>query len=122
MPHEAFYATAAELGAKPAAADMRKRRLASALAVTLLGLAALAYLVAALLDFTLPPAQSLDPQRQGFATAGVLAGVLCILALWRLREVRRGRAGWGDAGLSFAFAVGALFVLVLVAFASRLGG
>jgi hypothetical protein len=100
----------------------RNRRLAVALAVTLLVLAALAYASAALLDFTLGPGQSLDPHRHGFAVAGALAAVLCILALWRLREVARGRTGWSDAGLSFAFAVLALLVLVVVAFASRLGG
>jgi hypothetical protein len=100
----------------------RNRRLALTLAVTLVGLAALAYAIAALLDFTLGPGQSLDPHRHGFAVAGSLAAALCILALWRLREVARSRTGWGDAGLSFAFGVIALFVLVVVAFASRFGG
>jgi predicted Co/Zn/Cd cation transporter (cation efflux family) len=109
-----------ELGTRPGTAH--KRRLAIALAVTLVGLAALAYALAALLDFTLSGGQSLDPHRRGFATAGALAGVLCVVALWRLRTVARGRTGWGDAGLSFAFAVLALFALLVVAFASRLGG
>ena len=47
---------------------------------------------------------------------------LCINALWRLREVAAGRTGWGDAGLSFGFAVLALVVLVFVGWASELGG
>ncbi len=92
------------------------------LAVTLVGLAVLAYALAALLDFTLSGSQSTDPHREGFAAAGALAAALCINALWRLREVARGRTGWGDAGLSFGFAILALFVLLFVAFASRLGG
>jgi len=105
-----------------AGSTTRTRRLAITLAVTLVGVAALAYAVAALLDFTLDPGQSLDPHRHGFAMAGSLAAAFCILALWRLREVARSRTGWGDAGLSFAVALVALFVLVVVAFASRLGG
>jgi predicted Co/Zn/Cd cation transporter (cation efflux family) len=98
------------------------RRIAIGLSITLVGSAVLAYALAALLDFTLSGGQSLDPHRHGFATAGALAAALCILALWRLREVARGRTGWGDAGLSFGFAILALLVLVVVAFASRLGG
>jgi hypothetical protein len=107
---------------KPRPDRAHNRRLAIALAATLVGLAAVAYALAALLDFTLGPGQSLDPHRRGFATAGVFAAALCIVGLWRLREVARDRTGWGDAGLSFAFAVVALFVLLVVAFASRLGG
>jgi hypothetical protein len=34
----------------------------------------------------------------------------------------RGRTGWGIAGLSFGYAILALFVLLFVAYASRLGG
>ena len=60
--------------------------------------------------------------RHGFALAGGLAAAFCFLALWRLREVAHGRTGWGDAGLSFAVALLALLALVVVAFASRLGG
>ena len=105
---------------RPVTAHNRRR--AIALALTLGGLAALAYALAALLDFTAGPEQSLDPHRHGFALAGGLAAAFCLLALWRLREVAHGRTGWGDAGLSFAVALLALLALVVVAFASRLGG
>ena len=101
---------------------MRARRLAIGLAVTLVCLAALAYTLAALIDFSLSGSQSLDPSRHGYAVAGALAAVLCVVALWRLREVARGRAEWGDAGVAFVIAVLALFVLLAVAVASRLGG
>jgi hypothetical protein len=107
---------------EPRSGTPRNRRLAIALAVTLVGLAALAYALAALLDFTLSPSQSTDPHRRGFAAAGAFAAALCINALWRLREVARGRTGWGIAGLSFGYAIFALFVLLFVAWASRLGG
>jgi hypothetical protein len=100
----------------------RNRRLAIALAVTLLGFAALAYVLAALLDFTLSGSQTTDPHRRGFAAAGAFAAASCIFALWRLREVARGRARWGDAGAAFGWAIFALFVLLFVSFASRLGG
>jgi hypothetical protein len=93
-----------------------------ALTLTLVGLAVLAYATAAWFDFTLGPGQSLDPHRRGFATAGGLAAALCVVALWRLRALARSRTGWGDAGLWFALAILALFALVVVAFASRLGG
>ena len=106
----------------PRSATAQNQRLAIAFAVTFVGLAVLAYVLAALLDFTLSPAQSLDPHRHGFAAAGAFAAALCILALWRLREVARGRTRWSDAGPSFASAVLALFVLVVLALASRLGG
>lgn len=88
----------------------------------LVGLAAFAYVAAALLDFTLSGSQSTDPNRHGYATAGAFAAAACIFALWRLRAVARGRTGWGDAGASFAFAIFALLVLLFVAFVSRLGG
>jgi hypothetical protein len=73
-------------------------------------------------DFTLPPGQSLDPHRIGFATAGGVAGALCIVALWRLRAAAQGRAGWFDAGSWFTLAVAGLLALLVVTFASRLGG
>ena len=100
----------------------RSRRLAIALAVTLVCFAAFAYVSAALLDFTLSGSQSTDPHRRGYAAAGAVAASLCINALWRLREVARGRTGWEVAGASFGFAMLALVVLLFVAFASRLGG
>jgi len=100
----------------------RNRRLAIALAVTLACLAVLAYALAAYADFSLSGSESLDPNRVGFALAGALAAALCINAFWRLREVAAGRARRGDAGLSFGFAVLALFVLLFVAWASELGG
>jgi hypothetical protein len=83
----------------------RNRRLAIALAVTLVGIAALSYALAAFMDFSLSGSQSLDPNRVGFAVAGAFAAALCINALWRLREVARGRTGWGIAGLSFGYAI-----------------
>jgi predicted Co/Zn/Cd cation transporter (cation efflux family) len=107
---------------KPDLSTPQSRPLANALAVALLGLAVVAYALAALLDFTLSGGQSLDPHRRGFATAGGIAAALCIVALWRLRTARAGRTGWGDAGLWFALAVVALLALVAVAFGSRLGG
>lgn len=107
---------------EPRSGTPRTRRLAIALAVTLVALAVLAYALAALLDFTLSGSQSTDPHRRGFAAAGAFAAALCINALWQLRKVARGRTGWGQAGLSVGFASLALFVLLFVAFASRLGG
>jgi hypothetical protein len=53
---------------EPRSAMPQRRRLAFALAVTLVGFAALAYALAALFDFTLSAGQSLDPYRGGFAT------------------------------------------------------
>lgn len=100
----------------------RSRRLAVALAVTLVCFAAFVYVSAALIDFSLSGSQSLDPHRRGYAAVGALAAALCINALWRLREVARGRSEWGDAGASFAFAILALIVLLLVAIRSQLGG
>ena len=107
---------------EPRSSPPRSRRLAIALAVTLVVFAALAYVLAALLDFTLSGSQSTDPHRRGFAAAGAFAAASCIFALWRLREVARGCAGWGDAGAAFGWALFALFVLLFVSFASRLGG
>jgi hypothetical protein len=107
---------------EPRPGTPRNRRIAIALAVTLVCFAAFAYVSAALLDFTLSGSQSTDPGRLGYAAAGALAAGLCINALWRLREVERGRTGWGDVGVSVYFAVLALCVLLFVAFASRLGG
>jgi hypothetical protein len=101
-------------------AKAHNRLLAIVVAVTVVLLAALAYAVAAFADFTLSGSQSLDPHRRGYAVVGVFAAVSCTYALWRPREVARGRTGWGDAGLGLA--IFALFVLLAVAFASRLGG
>jgi hypothetical protein len=108
--------------AEPRSGTPRNRRLSIALAVTLVGLAALAYFLAALLDFTLSGSQTTDQHRRGFAVAGAFAAASCIFALWRLRQGTRGRAGWGDAGAAFGWAIFALFVLLFVCFASRLGG
>jgi len=100
----------------------RTRRLAIALAVTLVCFAAFAYVSAALIDFSLSGSQSLDPHRRGYAVAGAVAAALCINALWRLREVARGRSEWGDAGVGIGLAILALIVLLLVAIRSQLGG
>jgi hypothetical protein len=100
----------------------RSRRLAIALAVGLVCFAAFAYVSAALIDFSLSGSESLDPHRRGYAVAGAFAAAFCLVALWQLREVARGHTGWGIAGLYFAFAVLALFVLLAVAIGSQLGG
>jgi hypothetical protein len=100
----------------------RSRRLAVSLAVTLVCFGVFAYVSAALIDFSLSGSQSLDPHRRGYAVAGAVAAALCINALWRLREVARGRTGWGIAGASVWFAILALIVLLLVAIRSQLGG
>jgi uncharacterized membrane protein len=68
-----------------------------------------------------PASQSIDPQHVGVAIAGAFAAYFCIVALWRLRKASRGR-GWLGASVWFALAIIALFVVVLVALASRLGG
>lgn len=96
----------------------RSRRLAVALVV----LAGLAISSAALLDFTLSPNDSLDPHRTGFAVALGFAVVVCLVALWRLRAAAQGRPGGPATSFWFALAVLALCALVVVAFASRLGG
>ena len=103
-------------------AEAHDRRLAVTLALTLLALAAAAYALAAIFDFTLAPQQSLDPHRHGFAIAGGIAAAFCVVAMWRLRTLASGRTGRSGAVSWFAVAVVALFVLVVVAFASRLGG
>lgn len=100
----------------------RRRRIAVGLAVTLIVLAALTVGLSALVDFSLSPQESLDPHHHGFETAAGFAAVLGGVALWRLREAARGRAGWADAGLWFGLAVLSLLALVAVGVASRLGG
>jgi hypothetical protein len=69
-----------------------------------------------------PASQSTDPHHRGVLTAGAFAAGFCIYALWRLREASRGRGGWLAASGWFAVALIALFVVLFVAFASRLGG
>jgi hypothetical protein len=69
-----------------------------------------------------PANQSIDPSHSGVVTAGIFAAGFCIYALWSLRGVSRGRRGWVGASVWFALALIALFGVVLVAFASRLGG
>jgi hypothetical protein len=56
------------------------------------------------------------------AIAGAFAACFCVVAVWRLREVSRGRRGWLGASVWLAFAVLALFLVDFVAVASRLGG
>jgi hypothetical protein len=103
-------------------ASTRNRRVASGLALTLIIVATLAVALAALADFTLSAQQSLDPHRRGFGIATGFAVALCVVALRRLREVARGRSRWLGACVWFALAVLALFALIAVGFASRLGG
>jgi hypothetical protein len=107
---------------EPRPGTPRNRRIAIALAVTLVCFAAFSYVAAALIDFSLSGAQTLDPNRKGYAIAGAIAAALCIYALYGLREVARGRTEWGEAGLVFALAILALFGLLFVAIASQLGG
>jgi len=99
----------------------RRRRIAIGLAVTLVVLAALTGVYAALLEDQ-PPGQSLDPHHAGVAVAGGFAVLFCSVALWRLREVARARAGWLDAGFWLAVAALSLLAVVTVGILSRLGG
>jgi hypothetical protein len=99
---------------------MASRRIAFALGATLIALAAFVAWAAAHLEDQ-PASQSIDPQHTGVATAGGFAACFCIVALWTLRKASRGR-GWLAASIWLALATIALFVVVLVAVASRLGG
>jgi hypothetical protein len=87
----------------------------------LMALAALVAWAAARLEDQ-PASQSIDPQHGGVAIAGAFAACFCVVAVWRLREVSRGRRGWLGASVWLAFAVLALFLVDFVAVASRLGG
>jgi len=98
----------------------RGRSVAISLGVALAGLAIVTGGLAALLESG-DPYQSLDPHHTGAGTAAGFAAVFCLVALWRLRDVARGRAGWFDAGLWFSLAVVALLALDVVAFASNMG-
>ena len=100
---------------------MTSRRIAIGLGGTLIALAAFVVWAAARLEDQ-PASQSIDPSHKGVITAGVFAAGFCIYALWHLREVSRGRGGWPGASVSFALALIALFVVLFVAVASRLGG
>jgi hypothetical protein len=95
-------------------------RISIGLGGTLIALAAFVAWAAARLEDQ-PASQSIDPHHAGVATAGAFAACFCIVALWRLRKASQGR-GWSGASVWFALAIIALFVVVLVAFASRLGG
>ena len=98
------------------------RRTAFVLALSLVVLAACAGVVAAWLEFTLSPSESLDSSRAGFDTAAAFAAAFCLGALRQLTVAGRGRTGILGATACFGLAVLALFALVAVAFASRLGG
>lgn len=78
--------------------------------------------LAALLEFTLDPQESLDPHRAAFGTSAAFAAAFCVGALWQLRLVGRGRAGLFGAACCFGLALLALVALIVVAFATRLGG
>jgi hypothetical protein len=97
------------------------RRIAIGLGGTLIALAAFVAWAAARLEDQ-PASQSIDPHHSGVITAGAFAAAFCIYALWQLREVSRGRGGWLGASGWFAVALIALFVVLFVAVASRLGG
>lgn len=100
----------------------RNRRAAGVFSWALIVLAVLASVFAALLEFGLGPAQSLDPNGSAFGTAAGFAAAFCIAALWKLRRFGRGRAGSFGTAAWFNLAVLALLGLIVVAFASRLGG
>ena len=93
-----------------------------ALAWSLVVLAVGAGVVAAWLEFTVSPSESLDSSRAGFGTAAAFAAAFCAGALWQLRLAGRGRTGIFGATVCFGLAALALFALVAVAFGSRLGG
>jgi len=69
-----------------------------------------------------PANQSIDPNHHGVVTAGAFAAGFGTYALWHLREASRRREGWLAASAWFAIALIALFVVLFVAVASRLGG
>lgn len=69
-----------------------------------------------------PPGQNIDPDHIGVVLTGAFAAYFCVVALWRLRDVSRGRDEWVGASTWIALAVAALLVVEFVAVASRLGG
>lgn len=102
------------------ALSMPSRRIATGLGGALVALAAIVAWAAVRLEDQ-PASQSIDPQHAGVATAGAFAACFCSVALWRLWKASRGQ-GWVGAYVWLALATVALFVVVLVALASRLGG
>ncbi|PWU21709.1 MAG: hypothetical protein C5B48_10960 [Candidatus Rokuibacteriota bacterium] len=86
----------------------------------LIAWAALAGVLAVLLEGH-PPVGSNDPHHTRIAITGGIAALLCLVALWRLREVARDCAGWFDAGFWYALAVLALVALVAVGFSGGSG-
>jgi hypothetical protein len=103
------------------ALTVTSRRIAIGLGGVLIALAAFVGWAAATLEDQ-PANQSIDPNHHGVVTAGVFAAGFCVYALWQLREAARTRRGWLAASAWFAIALIALFVVLLVAVASRLGG
>ena len=101
--------------------QVTSRRIAFGLGCTLVALAAFVAWAAAWLEDQ-PVSQSIDSHHHGVVTAGAFAAGFCIYALWELREVSRGRQGWLAASGWFVAALIALFVVLIVAVASRLGG
>lgn len=99
----------------------RGRLTARSLGAALIGPAIVVGGLAVLLESG-DPSQSLDPHHTGAFTAAGFAVVFCVVALWRLKEVARGRAGRLDAGLWYSLGVAGLLALLAVAFASNLGG
>ena len=100
---------------------MTSRRIAIGLGGALIALAAFVSWAAARLEDQ-PASQSIDPNHHGVLIAGAFAAGFCVYALWHLREASRGRGGWLAASTWFAVALIALFVVLFVAVASRLGG
>jgi hypothetical protein len=56
------------------------------------------------------------------AIAGTVAAGVCIVAVWNLRRVWKGCGAWSAALVSYAFALVALFGLLVVAGLTGLGG
>ena len=103
------------------ALTVTSRRIAIGLGGVLIALAALVGWAAVWLEDQ-PANLSTDPNHYGVVTAGAFAAGFCVYALWQLREALRGQGGWLAASAWFAIALIALFVVLFVAFASRLGG
>jgi hypothetical protein len=98
---------------------VRTRRIAIGLAAVLVALAAFVAWFAGAIER--PPSQTTDPRHHEVYFAGAFAAFFFIYALWWLREVSRGGAGWARASLWYVLAVGALLFVDAVAAISRLG-
>jgi len=91
--------------------------LGGALTLLLLGGAGLAAWGAVVLDDP-----GLDPHHSAVGTAGIFAAGFCLVALFKLERAMRGARSWMNASIWFIIASLSLFVLDLIALATRLGG